>query len=138
MVKRESLMTALFPDRESAELGFQALSERGYTNEDVDILMSEYAKRRYFTSGTLETGLGAKAAEAEARNASPLMGWNVPEERVRQYDEGIRAGGILMLVSPRNEHDARYFDNMWRINRAQNVAGMELADSGKPSLDPIH
>ena len=115
------LMTALFPDRESAELGFWALSERGYTSDEVNVLMSEYAKQRYFTPRSVETELGAKAAKGASGPATTLIGWDIPEERIRQYDQGIRAGGILMLVTPRSDEDARYFDNEWRIHRAQDV-----------------
>ena len=80
MNKQQHVMTALFPDRESAELGYSALS-----------------------------------------SAATLMGCNIPEERVRQYDRGIRNGGILMLVMPRSNEDAWQIDNLWRINRAQDV-----------------
>lgn len=121
MSSQNHLMTALFPDRESAELGYSALAERGYTSADVNVLMSEYARKRYFAQGSALTELGAKAAGPATGKAATLIGWNIPEERVRQYDQGIRDGGILMLVMPRSTQDAWYFDNMWRINRAQDV-----------------
>lgn len=121
MNKQQHLMTALFPDRESAELGYSALSERGYTSADVDVLMSEYAQRRYFTQGSAKTELGAKAMGPASASAATLMGCNIPEQRMRQYDRGIRNGGILMLVMPRSNEDAWHIDNLWRINRAQDV-----------------
>ena len=42
-------------------------------------------------------------------------------ERVKQYDEGIRNGGILMGVRPRNEEDANHLSTAWKSNRAENV-----------------
>ena len=121
MSTSQSLMTALFPDRESGELGFWALSKRGYTGADVNVLMSDYARKRDFAPGANDSALFARTTQAANEGSAALVGWNLPEERVRQYDEGMRRGGILMLVKPRNDQDARYFDNVWRINRAQNV-----------------
>lgn len=56
-------MTGLFPDRASAEMGYNSLSDRGYTKDDVNLVMSEDTKKRHFTSGSTETELGSKAAE---------------------------------------------------------------------------
>jgi hypothetical protein len=63
MTTEKPLMTGLFPDRDSAELGYKALSERGYTKDDVNVVMSEDTKKRYFTSADSETELGNKAAK---------------------------------------------------------------------------
>jgi len=171
MSNEKPLMTGLFPDRDSAELGYNALSERGYTKDDVNVVMSEDTKKRYFTSAGTETELGTKAAKGAGVGgaiggtvgaiaaavaavgtsialpglglviAGPLaaalagagagaatggivgafVGWNMPEERVKQYDEGIRKGGILMGVRPRTDEDAAYFENAWKTNRAQDI-----------------
>ncbi len=56
------LMTGLFPDRESAERGYSALSERGYSKDDVNLAMSDET-RKHFVAGGTETELGHKAAE---------------------------------------------------------------------------
>ena len=121
MTHEKHVMTALFPDRESAELGYWTLAERGYTSDEVSVLMSESAKKRYFQPRGAETALGAKARRESGAAAPRLGDWKIPEERVRQYDQGLRDGGILMLVMPRSDKDAWYFDNMWRIHRAQDV-----------------
>ncbi len=57
------LMTGLFPDRESAERGYNALSERGYSSKDVNLVMSDDTKERHFAAAGTETELGNKAAE---------------------------------------------------------------------------
>ncbi len=57
------LMTGLFPDRESAELGYNALTERGYTKDDVNVAMSEDTRKTHFVAAGTETELGNKAAE---------------------------------------------------------------------------
>ena len=63
MTNEKPLMTGLFPDRDSAEKGYQALSERGYSKDDINVVMSEETKKRHFTSADTETELGNKAAE---------------------------------------------------------------------------
>lgn len=57
------LMTGLFPDRESAEWGYSSLSDRGYSKDDVNVVMSDDTKKRHFTSAGTETELGNKAGE---------------------------------------------------------------------------
>ena len=62
MNNQRPLMTGLFPDRESAELGYTSMSDRGYTKDDVNVVMSEDTKNRHFTSVGTATELGSKAA----------------------------------------------------------------------------
>ncbi len=59
---RRASVTGLFKDRESAESAYRALAERGYGRDDVDVLMSEETRKRYF-EGAPETDLGSKALE---------------------------------------------------------------------------
>jgi hypothetical protein len=164
-------MTGLFPDRDSAERAYGALTERGYGGRDVNLAMSEDTRQRYFATGSADTELGNKAAEGAGVGgaiggtigaiaaavaaigtslaipglglviAGPaaaalagagagaatggllgaLIGWNLPEERVRHYDEGIRNGGILMSVRPRSDEDARYIEQRWKAHQGLDV-----------------
>ena len=45
----------------------------------------------------------------------------IPEERAREYDAGIREGGILMGVNSRTDEDAAHFEEEWRRNRGESV-----------------
>ena len=63
MSNERPLMTGLFPDRESAERGYGSLSERGYSKDDINVVMSEDTKKRHFAATGAETELGTKAAE---------------------------------------------------------------------------
>jgi len=64
------LMTGLFPDRISAERAYGSLTERGYTKDDVSLLMSEDARDRYFPKNDpRRTELGTKAAEGATAGA---------------------------------------------------------------------
>ncbi|WP_425258906.1 hypothetical protein ACPOLB_25710 [Rubrivivax sp. RP6-9] len=57
---------------------------------------------------------GAGAGGAAGSLVGALVGWNIPEERVTQYESGIKEGGILMGVKPRSEDDAQFLENHWR------------------------
>ncbi len=64
-------VTALFPDRESAELAYQKAVDRGYRREEVNVLMTEDTRHRLFPTGTgRSTELGSKAAEGTGLGAS--------------------------------------------------------------------
>lgn len=60
-------VTGLFRDRDSAERAYQSLHDRGYTKDDLNLVMSDETRKRHFgndatTTGT-QTELGNKAAE---------------------------------------------------------------------------
>jgi hypothetical protein len=64
MASDSRYMTGLFHDRESAEKAYQGAIDRGYSRDDVNLVMSEDTRNRHFgnTQGR-ETELGNKAAE---------------------------------------------------------------------------
>ncbi len=57
-------VTGLFRDRDSAERAYNSITERGYTKDDVNLVMSDDTRKRHFSTdvGTT-TELGNKAAE---------------------------------------------------------------------------
>ena len=60
-----TMVTGLFPDRTSAEAAYETAHGRGYTRNDVDLVMSADTRKTHFPhDGTaVETELGNKAAE---------------------------------------------------------------------------
>lgn len=58
-------VSATFPDRYSAENAYQALLDRGYSSNDINILMNKDTRKKYFDNGhegeVGETELGTKA-----------------------------------------------------------------------------
>jgi hypothetical protein len=62
MAADRPLMTGLFPDRDSAERGYHALTERGYTTGDVNLAMSDETRKRHFAAAGTETELGVGGA----------------------------------------------------------------------------
>lgn len=167
------LVTGLFPDRTSAEAAYEAAHGRGYTKDDVNLVMSDETRTRHFGGEVVgtETELGNKAAEgagvggaiggtigaviaavaavgtslvlpglglviagplaaaaagggvgaASGGLIGALIGWNIPEERVKHYEEGIKKGGILMAMRAKNDDDATHFESTWKNNRGEHV-----------------
>lgn len=165
------MVTGLFRDSESVERAYEVVSQRDYGTSDINVVMSDDTRRRYFSDdrqinielgrkveeggemggpmgGTIGTlipaliavgvvalpGLGlvlagpvavALAAAGAAALTVGLIGalsdWGIPEERAKQYETGIRDGGILMGVRPRTDEDARHFKQQWEAIGGQHV-----------------
>ena len=64
---------------------------------------------------------GAGAGAATGGIIGALVGWGIPEERVKHYEQGIKEGGILMGVTPRSDEDAEYFEREWKGYRGEEV-----------------
>jgi hypothetical protein len=174
-----SMVTGLFTSRESAERGYQSATRLGYENSDIDVLMSEETRNRYFSPGhdtktdlssnatkdadegktadklggpaggmigTIAPALagvgtlllvpvlgvfaaGPIAAALTAAGAVGLAGaligaltkWGIPERRIEEYEQGIRAGGILMGVKPRSDEDASNLVQEWQASGGELV-----------------
>jgi hypothetical protein len=73
-------------------------------------------------AGPLAAGVaGAGAGALGGGILGALVGWGMPEERVKHYEEGIKKGGILMGVRAKNADDAMHFENDWRTNNGQQI-----------------
>jgi len=164
------MVTGLFRDRDSAERAYGSLSERGYGKDDVNLMMTDDTRNKYFSDDD-DTELGTKAWEGAGKGAAigggvgatlaaiaaigttlalpglglliagpiaaalagagagaatggligALVGHGIPEEHAKYYDKGLREGGIVMGVQPRNDEDADYFEKNWRENRGESV-----------------
>ena len=61
--QKKPMVTGLFKDRTSAERAYQSLESRGYTRDDVNVMMSDQTRDTHFGEGTPESELGSKALE---------------------------------------------------------------------------
>jgi hypothetical protein len=61
--QRGRMVTGLFRDRESAERAYGSLSSRGYSKDDVNLLMSDETRKRHFADDDRKSELGDKALE---------------------------------------------------------------------------
>lgn len=58
------MVTAIFPDRDSAERAYRGIADRGYGLEDIDLVMSDETRKRHFNDDpAASTELGTKAAQ---------------------------------------------------------------------------
>jgi hypothetical protein len=165
-----STTSGIFRDRSSAEKAYQSLHERGYSKDDVHLMMSDETRDRHFADGT-HTELGDKAMEGAGVGSAiggtagaiigaiaaigtsvalpglgliiagplaaalagagaggltgglvgALVGSGIPEEHAAEYEEGIKNGGIVMGVKPRNAEDSKYFEEQFKTNDADKV-----------------
>ncbi|MBC7930991.1 MAG: hypothetical protein H7Z38_10560, partial [Rubrivivax sp.] len=67
---RSRMVTGLFRDRESAEKAYSSVTTRGYSNDDVNLLMSDDTRTKHFTDDGRETELGNKALEGAGTGAA--------------------------------------------------------------------
>jgi len=59
-----TMVTGLFPDRASAESAYDLAQQRGYSKDDVNLVMSDETRSKHFASESgVTTELGNKAAE---------------------------------------------------------------------------
>jgi hypothetical protein len=57
--------------------------------------------------------VGAGAGGVAGGAIGALVGAGIPEERVKEYESGLKDGGIVMGVTPRTPEDRSYFDREW-------------------------
>lgn len=165
------MMTGMFRDRSSAERAYNSLSSRGYTKDDVNLIMSDDTRKRHFGEDTADTDLGDKALEGAGAGSAiggtlgaivgavaaigtsvaipglglvvagplaaglagagaggltggllgALVGSGIPEDRAKEYEHGVKEGGIVMGVHPRNDEDATYLENEWRNSNGESI-----------------
>jgi uncharacterized protein YjbJ (UPF0337 family) len=62
--RSNQMLTGLFRDRDSAESAYGSLQSRGYTKDDVNLVMSDETRKKHFgDTNVKETELGDKALE---------------------------------------------------------------------------
>ena len=166
---KRSMVTGMFADRDSTERAYNALHERGYSKDDVNLVMSDETRKKHFADD--DSDLGSKAAEGAGKGSAiggtigaiagviaaigtsviipglglvvagplaaglagagaggltggiigALVGSGIPEDRAKQYESGIKDGHVVMGIHPRNDEDAEYFENNWKLNNGIDV-----------------
>jgi hypothetical protein len=83
------MVTGLFTNKESAERGYRSTTRLGYENSDIDVLMSEETRNRYFSPGhDTKTDLSSNATKDAA------------EDGKSADDLGGPAGGTIGTIAP--------------------------------------
>lgn len=165
------MMTGMFRDRQSAESAYNSLHERGYSQDEINLMMSDETRKTHFENSDQDTELGNKALEGAGTGSAiggtagaiigaiaaigtavalpglglviagplaaglagagaggltggivgALVGSGIPEDRAKEYEAGVKNGGIVMGVKPRNQEDADYFENHWKSNNGEYI-----------------
>jgi hypothetical protein len=66
----QRLLTGLFRSQQSAEQAYNSLRERGYSDEEINVMMSDQTRDNYYGKGKVETELGSKALEGTGAGAA--------------------------------------------------------------------
>jgi len=171
--ERSQMVTGLFRDKESAERAYNSLAERGYSHEDINVIMSDEARQKYYPEGkdSADSDFDSKALEGVGAGAGiggtagaiigaiaaigtsiavpglglvvagpiagalvgagaggatggiigGLVGSGIPEDRAKEYEQGVKEGGIVLGFNARDERDAAHFETDWNTNRAEGV-----------------
>ena len=73
-------------------------------------------------AGPLAAALaGAGAGGLTGGLVGALVGSGIPEEHAAEYESGIKDGGIVMGVKPRNADDAKYFEDEFRRHNGDKI-----------------
>ena len=63
------ILTGMFPDRESTERAYNTLQERGYSNDEISMIMSDDTRKKHFAHDTTSE-IGTKAAEGAGKGSA--------------------------------------------------------------------
>jgi hypothetical protein len=66
-----TMVTGMFRDRESTEKAYRALHERGYTKDEINLIMSDETRKKHFSGDDVkDTEIGTKAAEGAGKGSA--------------------------------------------------------------------
>jgi uncharacterized protein YjbJ (UPF0337 family) len=171
---QNQMLTGLFNDRDNAERAYSSAKSRGYTDDELNVMMSDKTRDSWYqgeTADTTDSELGSKALEGAGAGSAiggtlgaiiggiaaigtsvilpgvglivagplaaalagagaggltgglvgALIGSGIPEERAAIYEEGVRNGGAVVGLTPRNAEDAEYFENEWKNYKGEHI-----------------
>ena len=92
------MVTGLFRDRESAERAYGSLSERGYGKDDVNLMMSDDTRKKYFSDDE-DTEFGTKAWEGAGKGAAIGGGVGATLGAIAAIGTTLALPGIGLLIA---------------------------------------
>jgi hypothetical protein len=103
---RSRTVRGLFRDRESAERAYGSLSTRGYSNDDIDLLMTDETRSKYFAGDKDNAGrkdgtgdLGDKAWEDAGKGAAIGSGVGATIAAIAAIGTTLAIPGLNLLVA---------------------------------------
>ena len=96
--RENRMMTGLFRDRESAERAYGSLSERGYGKDDVNLIMSDDTRKKYFSDDE-DTEFGTKAWEGAGKGAAIGGGVGATLGAIAAIGTTLALPGLGLLIA---------------------------------------
>lgn len=97
---RSRTVTGLFRDRESAERAYGSLSSRGYSKDDINLLMSDEARNKHFSKDDdRHSDLGDKAWEDAGKGAAIGSGVGATLAALAAIGTTLAIPGLNLLVA---------------------------------------
>ena len=66
----QHLVTGMFSDKDSAERAYQNLQEKGYSNSEIHLMMSDDTRKKHFPGEVKKTEFGTKAMEGAGKGSA--------------------------------------------------------------------
>ena len=92
------MVTGLFRDRDSAERAYGSLSERGYGKDDVNLMMTDDTRNKYFSDDD-DTELGTKAWEGAGKGAAIGGGVGATLAAIAAIGTTLALPGLGLLIA---------------------------------------
>ena len=110
METKINYLSGSFKDRKSAERAYNRLKEKGYTDKEIDIMMSDTTHAKFFKENEGE-GLGSKV----------VKGVKIPKDRAEKHKKSISEGNIVVGFTPRSSADHSSIGHDWTMYDASDV-----------------
>ncbi len=68
--KDRGMLTGMFRDRQSTESAYNTLQEKGYSKDDINLVMSDETRKKHFSGDVEDTEIGTKAAEGAGKGSA--------------------------------------------------------------------
>src|SRR5687768_4219117 len=95
--RENRMLTGLFRDRDSAERAYRSLNDRGYGKDDINLLMSDDTRKKYFAGD--DTELGSKAWEGAGKGAAIGGGVGATLAAIAAIGTTLALPGIGLLIA---------------------------------------
>ena len=95
--RENRMLTGLFRDRDSAERAYRSLQDRGYGKDDVNLLMSDDTRKKYFADE--DTELGTKAWEGAGKGAAIGGGVGATLGAIAAIGTTLALPGLGLLIA---------------------------------------
>ena len=97
---RSRMMTGMFRDRESAERAYGSMTSRGYSKDDVNLIMSDETRKKHFSGEAGgDSDLGDKAWEDAGKGAAIGSGVGATLAAIAAIGTTVALPGLGLLIA---------------------------------------